>query len=164
MDPQNPQNRQNNPQRVFSPDQPENRQGQEESNNDQYKSRDLSSMPYASSQPEPLPTPNGQSQINDPQEKEGFKLKLPKGPVLAGIIGGVVVIVLIIVALVATSGNKPSQTKKAASPGNTQPQALQPAQSVELEQTNNALSQDLSSLDDEKDLPNNSLDDLTLGL
>lgn len=126
---------------------------------EEYKPRDLSSMPYGTPQPDqpvqPTPAP-----VNDSSKKSP---KFSKGPVIAGIVGGVVVLVLIIVAVLAGS-NKSNQTQKPTTPDSTQSQALQPAQSVELEQTSNALSQDLSGLDDEKDLPNNSLEDTTLGL
>lgn len=159
-----PENQQNNPQKVYTPDQQGSQEPQATSSDsasydEQYKSRSLSSQPYSAAQPQP--TPNNVSNVNN---TPGKKLKLPKGPVLAGIIGAVLVIVLLIFALAAGGGNKPQDKKGSTSISNTQPEALKPANSIELEQTNNAISQDLSRLDDERDLPNNSLEDSTLGL
>lgn len=91
-----------------------------------------------------------------------------KGPnkLIIIIIAGVVLLLILgIYAITAT------QSQKTAAPQSNQQsaetdyaQSLQPAQAIDLEQANNAISQDLSSLDDEKDFPAASLDDKTLGL
>lgn len=92
--------------------------------------------------------------------------KSQKTLVIVSIVVGVLIGLAIIIALVANSGNKTANQSQQAQPqdNSTQAEILEPAQSVEVEQTSNSLSQDLSSLDDEKDLPADSLDDKTLGL
>lgn len=152
MEPQND----NQPQKVFTPD-------NSDENQEDYRARGLTSTPYSTPQPvEPLQPKAQNGVINDPLEKSGFKI--PKRPLIAGIVGAVLVIILIIVALIAGGGGDKTGQDKPSTDNSALTPALQPAQSVELEQTNNALSQDLSGLDDEKDLPNNSLEDQTLGL
>lgn len=61
----------------------------------------------------------------------------------------------------STKSPGPAKTQQDQSSGSG---LLEPAKAIELEQTNNAINQDLSSLDDNKDFPTNSLDDKTLGL
>jgi hypothetical protein len=111
----------------------------------------------------PGPIVNGSipGQINDPQEPP----KSHKGLIIAGIVAGVLVVVGILIFLIANAdpGNK-AKTKETTQQSTTDAPALEPAQSVEMEQANNALSQDLSRLDDEKDLPAKSLENDTLGL
>jgi hypothetical protein len=92
--------------------------------------------------------------------------KKPKTLVIVSIVLGVLLVLAIIVALIMNSGDKTANQAQPtpAQDSTTQAEILEPAQSVEVEQTSNSLSQDLSGLDDEKDLPTNSLDDKTLGL
>lgn len=157
MDPKN-----NQPPQVITP------QGQTEPQ-ESYKSRSLLSDPYMSQPAQQPLSPNqpvqSQAPITSSANKPKQKLKLPKGPALAAIIGGVIVLILLVVVLIANAGKSPSKTSDdPVVDRNTRPEFLLPAESVQMEQTNNALSQDLSGLDDEKDLPTNSLDDQTLGL
>lgn len=151
------------PQQVITPTEPKPEEPYNPDSSEKYNSRDLTSMPYSVPQPQAQPAagPTSQSPTsNNTQKKRG---KLPKGPLIAGIVGGVLVIGLLVTALLLGGSNtKPAQTT--TQPDSGQSQALQPAESVELEQANNALSQDLSRLDDEKDLPGNSLEDSALGL
>lgn len=142
-----------------------------------YKARSLLSQPYAS----PLPAPSSvqppqpglapnqpvqpQAPLSSKPLKPARKLNLPKGPALAAIIGGVVVVILLVVVLIANAGKSPKKaTDEPTVDRNARPEILLPAESVQMEQTNNALAQDLSGLNDEKDLPTTSLDDQTLGL
>jgi hypothetical protein len=105
-------------------------------------------------------------QQNPPQPIQQSPKKSQKTMVIASIIVGVAVGLIIITALVVSNADKAAnQTEQTQTPDSTtQAEILEPAQSVEVEQTSNSLSQDLSSLDDEKDLPADSLDDKTLGL
>lgn len=118
-----------------------------------YNSPNLSTVPYgaqASPQPNTAPTANSSS-------------KGSKGPLIAIIV--VAAIFLIVVGVVlATGGSKKKTTKDTSTTKTDAASVLQPAQAIELEQTNNAVSQDLSGLDDEKDFPASSLEDKTLGL
>lgn len=45
-----------------------------------------------------------------------------------------------------------------------QPQGPQPAQAIDVEQTNNSINQDVTGFDNTKDFPDTMLDDSTLGL
>lgn len=80
------------------------------------------------------------------------------------LITGVVIIGGLSVYALLAGGNKPAPKQSTSTNDTPQSQVLEPAQAIDVEQTNNSLSQDLSRLDDEKDLPNNSLEDTTLGL
>lgn len=151
-----------NPEQPYNPNQPQPNQVVQPD----YGSRTPVSAPFNPSQTPQVPVPTQPnspvaSGINDPEEEPKSK----KGLIIGAIIGGSLILLLIIIAVIASSGDK--NTKKPqqnANPTSTQTQAILPAQAVEVEQVNNSLSQDLSRLDDEKDLPNNSLTDATLGL
>lgn len=85
-----------------------------------------------------------------------------KSLIIAAAIGGsVLIIVIIIVAVLSMSS---SNTKKKELATDLQPAILQPANGIELEQINGSINQDISSNDDQKDYPPDSLDDKTLGL
>lgn len=87
-----------------------------------------------------------------------------KGPLIAAIVG-ISAILILSVAVVVLGGGE-STTKQPANQTTTNSQALllQPAQPIDIEQINNAINQDLSTLNDEEDFPTNSLDDKTLDL
>jgi hypothetical protein len=112
--------------------------------------------PVNSQQPVTGPIPA----INDPEDPP----KSRKGLIIAVIAGVVIVLILLGAVLIAGSNKSTSSKPKSTQVTSTETQAILPAQGVEVEQINNALSQDLSRLDDEKDLPNASLTDPTLGL
>lgn len=99
------------------------------------------------------------------QNLPGPAKKAPNKLIIIIIAGVSLLIVLVIVVFVASQSQKP-KTNQANTPAtnSAQPQNLEPAQAIDLEQASNAISQDLSSLDDEKDFPATSLDDKTLGL
>lgn len=63
---------------------------------------------------------------------------------------------------VLMSGNKTKQTTTQQS--TDQPQGPQPAQAIDVEQTNNSINQDVTGFDNTKDFPDTMLDDSTLGL
>ncbi len=117
----------------------------------------LQPTPQSTMQPQPAATFSGPS---DPVKKSR------KGPIIAIIAGVVVALLLIIIAVIAatsdSSQQKPDQQNN--SPASSQADLLKAGQAIEIEQINNAINQDLSGLDDEKDLPANNLDDKSLGL
>ncbi len=107
----------------------------------------------------PQPATVVQSQaINDPPVTKSRKKLI----IIASVVGGV--IFLLIIAVILGGGSKQPTSTKAPTSKTTETQALKPAQAIEIEEANNALSQDLSSTDDEKDLPAASLEDKTLSL
>lgn len=87
-----------------------------------------------------------------------------KGPLIAAGIGVFIVIVLTVVGLMMSGGNSSKTQKQTAQPANTTPQLLQPGQAIDVEQANNAINQDLSTLNDDNDFPDSSLEDKTIGL
>lgn len=112
-------------------------------------------------QPFPQPAQVPANPSSNPQfttAKQG-----PNKLLIAAIVGVVLVLLLVITAAVLSSGGnkKAEQTQKPQTAINA---SLVPAQSVEIEQINNAISQDLSQIDDERDFPSASLEDTTLGL
>lgn len=81
---------------------------------------------------------------------------------IGAIAGGVVLLIIIIVAIAASSNKQtPISTTEQDKDINT---SLEPAQAIDIEQTNNSINQDFSTLNDDKQLPANALDDKTLGL
>lgn len=120
--------------------------------------------------PSLAPVPYGSQSSIQPQATSGVNPQFPakKGPgklVIIVIAGIALLVVLGIVVAVSSAGNKPKTNQAAQqSVDPNQSQNLKPAQAIDLEQASNAISQDLSSLDDEKDFPATSLDDKTLGL
>lgn len=121
-----------------------------------YTSPSLTPMPY-----------NAQSSLQ-PQATSGVSPQFPakKGPsklVMVVIAGIALLLILGIIVALSSTGNK--SNNQAQQPQETgQSENLKPAQAIDLQQASNAISQDLSSLDDEKNFPANSLDDKTLGL
>lgn len=130
-------------------------------------------QPDAMAQPQPMnagPSPVGQ-QRPFPQEPVPIQpiTKLPQPPKKSSmkkplIIGGALLGILAIVTVLAIvlSGGKGQQapTQQQAD----QPQGPQPAQAIDVEQTNNAINQDVTRFDNTKDFPDNMLDDSSLGL
>lgn len=145
-----------NPQNPYQQPSPQNQQPVQQP--EVYNSPTLAGMPYGAQ-----PAPQPQSTVTStPLPSTGKKRS--KGPIIIGIVAGIMLI-LVVLAVVLQGGGKDNDANKPASPeSTTTPQALQPATSIELQQVDNSLSQDLSALDDEKDFPNASLDDKTLGL
>lgn len=115
---------------------------------------------------QPVPPSQPATVVGAPVASPSYQRKSGPSKLVIIVIAGVVLVLVIgIIALVATSGsNKKANTKDQTSTDTTQSQSLLPAQPIDLEQTNNAISQDISGLDDEKDFPAKSLDDKTLNL
>lgn len=120
-----------------------------------YNSPSLAAMPYGA---QPAPQPQTAA-VTGPVVKKG-----PNKLVIIVIAGIALLVIVAGAVLLTSSGGKPAPTVDTTTQTNTQSQSLQPAQAIDLEQTNNAIGQDLSSVDDEADFPANSLDDKTLGL
>lgn len=82
------------------------------------------------------------------------------------IIAGLSLLVVLGILVALNSQGQTGKDNKTQVPqaDSSQSQSLLPAHSIDLEQTSNAISQDLSSLDDEQNYPATSLDDKTLGL
>ncbi len=116
--------------------------------------------PYTPPQPPAVPAPN---QVTPQQPHKPVKSS-KKGPLIAAAVG-ISAILILTVAVVLLGGGE-STTKQPATQTTTNPQALllQPAQPIDIEQANNAISQDLSTLNDEEDFPSSSLDDKSLDL
>jgi cell division protein FtsB len=113
-----------------------------------FQPADTSNQPPSQQAPEP-------SEINTKPTKNRKKIWLIFGVALA-------LILLTSVLVAITAPNKPNQTQQ-----NTQqnkPQGPQAATAIDVEQTNNSINQDLSSLDDGADFPANQLHDDALGL
>lgn len=128
-----------------------------------YKSRSLSSPPYNGYQAPPQP-----QIITGNTGATGLKSSSRKGPnklVIIIVVGVVLLLIMAIAVAISSQGNKDkNKQQNQSSTDSTQAQSLQPAQAIDLEQANNAISQDLSSIDDETDFPATSLDDKALGL
>lgn len=102
--------------------------------------------------------PNQAQPTTEPAPK---KSKLPMILVIAVALELVVIVGLM--ALVATNSKNTTQTKSNSS-NNTQSLAPQPATSVGVQQTDDAVSQTLSSLSEDRDFPADKLSDKNLGL
>lgn len=137
----------------MDPQQPYNPQNQQPPQPEVYNSPTLANASYGVVQPQSGGAP-----------ASGGPVRSRRGLLIAAITGGAVIIILIILAVVLTMSSSGSKEKPAVTETDTSTQALQPAKSIELEQANNSINQDMSGLNDEKDFPANSLDDKTLGL
>lgn len=155
-----------NPQQPFDPNQPyggPQTQGQTQvpvRQGEVYNSPTLANVPYGS---QPAPVPQTGIQSNNPVSANTKAAQ--KGPKIAIVVGVVVAVILIVVAVVASmSGSKKPVQKNEKTQQSSASQSFQPAQAIEVEETSNALSQDLSGVDDEKDFPAGQLDDKSIGL
>lgn len=83
-------------------------------------------------------------------------------PLVIGVAAGVLLLLIIGVIILASSGNK--NTKPPITDTNIQTQGPQPATAIGVTQTDTSISQDLSTINDDKDLVPTMLDDKTLGL
>lgn len=115
------------------------------------------------SQPAQPPVPVNQLESQRPSVPPS---KPKRGPLIAIISGVVVGLILIILAVVASlsDGVKTKEDEAALNKNSVSSQVVEPASSLDVNQTNNSIGQDLSRIDDEKDFPSTSLDDKTLGL
>ncbi len=122
-----------------------------------YNSPTLANVPYGA-QPAPQPImPNGGTPTSG--STNGPNKFVLIGAALAALL---VVSIIIVVVVISSSGNKKQTTEQTTD--TTKSQSLQPATSLDLGQTSNAINQDMSTLDDEKDFPATSLDDKSLSL
>lgn len=82
--------------------------------------------------------------------------------IIAGVLGG---ILLILTAIAIVASNKPTgnNTQKTSEDTNAA-SFLIPANAIGVEQTSNSISQDVSGLNDDSELPPNKIDDKALGL
>lgn len=114
--------------------------------------------------PQDGPDANAQppQQPNTPQNS--LNPKQSKSKVIPVMIVSVIVLMLITVAaVIATSGSKKSTPKPAVTTQQTNV-GPQPAAAIDVDQSNNSINQDMSSLKDEEDFPSTQLDDKSLGL
>lgn len=88
-------------------------------------------------------------------------LKNKKVLIAAG--AGIAVLLLMLVLLLAfrSSGKQPASTENNQTADNS---LLEPAKAIDIEQINNAISQDVSGLNDDSQLPANRIDDKNLDL
>lgn len=127
-----------------------------------YNSPSLAATPYGTQPvPQPQVTAGGAGTPQQYTAKKG-----PNKLVIIIIAGVSLLLLLIIIAVIASSGQNSAdkQANQAQQIDTSQLESLQPAQAIDLEEASNAISQDMSSLDDERDFPADSLDDKTLGL
>lgn len=138
--------------------------------NDEYKPKTIYSEPDAEplQQPEVYNSPTlnnvpyGAQPAPQPQSANSKKAS-NKTPLIAAGVVSLIAIIVVGVVLAMNSGNSANKATPQTNDADNNA-VLQPAKPLELEQTSNALSQDLSGLDDEKDFPAASLEDKTLGL
>ncbi len=84
--------------------------------------------------------------------------------IIAGaLIGLLTLIIIILIVLLATGDKAPAPAKETTSE-TSQSQGPQPASAIDIEQTNNAISQDISGLNDDQDFPADKLNDKNLKL
>lgn len=108
-------------------------------------------QPYMSGQP-----PQPMTKLPTPPKKSSTKKPL----LVAGI--GIGLLVIISVVVIVLGGGK-KQTP-VATDQTEQAQGPQPAQAIDVEQTNNSINQDVTGFDNTKDFPDNLLEDSQLGL
>ena len=77
---------------------------------------------------------------------------------------GVGLLLLFTVIAVLAGGNGKKQAPQTVSSDDAKSQLLEPAKALDIEQINNAISQDMSNLNNDKDFPADQLSDKALGL
>ncbi len=133
------------------------------------------SMPTPSQPPAPLaPPPGGMPPTQVVPPGPGVQFPTAPPPQAASpknnrkmIIIGAVTLLVILMAVVAFVLMRQPETHPSShqtEETSTEPEGPQAATAVDTEKTSNAISQDLSGLNDDKDLPATQLDDKTLGL
>lgn len=105
---------------------------------------------FSQTPPEPI------TKLPTPPQKKSMKKPLIVATVLILLLGGITA------GAVLMSGSKPKQA--ATQQQTDQPQGPQPAQAIDVEQTNNSINQDVTGFDNTKDFPDTMLDDSALGL
>jgi len=103
------------------------------------------------------PAPTSASPVQTPPKRNTKLIIIIAAAVAVLLIIGIAVIMVLSSTKKETPSTPTSQTSN-------QDATTQPATSVGVEQLNSSVSQDLSSLNDDKDLPSNQLDDKSLGL
>lgn len=115
-------------------------------------------------QPAVPPTPQPQQQTDTPlyspdapknEDKKRNRILIALGSLI-------LLFVIVVVVTLALSGNGSPPAEE--TPANNQHQGPQPAAAIDVEQTNDSINQDISSLNDLSDFPENELDDRSLGL
>ncbi|GAC1391141.1 MAG: hypothetical protein NVSMB46_02560 [Candidatus Saccharimonadales bacterium] len=96
---------------------------------------------------------------NAPQKSVFARYKVP---ILVG--GLMLFILLILIALLVVGASNKKSKQLSSSPQNVQADGPQPANAIGIEQTSNSISQDISGLNDDKDIPSTMLDDRQIGL
>ncbi|MBA3758253.1 hypothetical protein H0X10_01305 [Candidatus Saccharibacteria bacterium] len=77
---------------------------------------------------------------------------------------GVGLLGLLVVIAVLVGGSEKKPTPQTATTNDAKSELLEPAKALDIEQTNNAISQDMSNLNNDKDFPADQLSDKALGL
>lgn len=116
-----------------------------------YNSPSLPNVPYATQ--------------SAPRTSSSAVAATPPGPnklVIVAIAGVVLVIILGVVALVFGGGTKPATQTQVQK--TSESESMKPATALDLQQAANAVGQDISGADDEKDFPTDSLDAKALNL
>ncbi len=90
-------------------------------------------------------------------------LKNKKVLIISSVAGAVVLLILAVV-LVASSGSKTQKTTTNDTGTANKESILSPARAIDIEQVSNSISQDMSNMNDDSQLPATRIDDKTLGL
>lgn len=112
--------------------------------------------------PASLPQPTLPGYQQPQQFRTGPKRSSRKPFIIGGVIAGILLLVVIGVVVALSNGKKPVQ--QAPQEDTSKPEGPQAATAVDVEQSNNAISQDISSVNDDQDFPTDELDDKSLGL
>jgi hypothetical protein len=87
-------------------------------------------------------------------------------PLVISLAAGVLLLIIIVVVIAAAGGKKPASKQTSTTQNSTtnSDQLTQKASSLDLQQINNAMSQQISGLDNNKDFSADQLSDKTLGI
>lgn len=115
---------------------------------------------------------NQEMQNNVPQPQPSTPSPVVSGPTptknmkffIGVIIAGILLIIAFLVVAFAGSGNKPTPPNSPDPSNPVNPEGPQPANSLDVEQSSNAISEDLGGLNDDVDLPPEQLSDDNLDL
>jgi len=111
------------------------------------------------------PQQNGAAYSSQPaQSSSGIQELLKNKKVLVAVGAALTLLTIMLIVVLAFGGSEKPAIAPADSPQTRQDTLLSPATAIDIEQISNSISQDVSTMNDDSQLPVTRIDDKTLGL
>lgn len=112
----------------------------------------------------PQPSQADNSQTNNSLNPTKPQQQKSKPKVLVIVVAALVSLLVITIIAVLFSGGSKKPAKTTDETSQQEPAGPQPASALDVEQSNNSINQDMSTLSDEEDFPETQIDNKALGL